>query len=99
MRAPRQGAPAEGRGPLHSRFLISNPFKEGFFGDLPNPGRGLAALCTPADFYHSSAEFDMSGYRAAAPGPCRQKPVYRVPYIVSRIGRKRLRRRKSIYKG
>jgi len=38
--------------------VISKPFKEGFFGDTPNPGRGLAALCTPADFHHSSAGFE-----------------------------------------
>jgi hypothetical protein len=29
--------------------------------DSPNPGRGLTALCTPADFHHSSAGFDMKG--------------------------------------
>ena len=27
--------------------------------DSPNPGRGLTALCTPADFHHSSARFDI----------------------------------------
>src|SRR5437899_12726267 len=37
--------------------FISNPFKEGFLGDAPNPGRGLAALCTPAPHGPSLASF------------------------------------------
>src|SRR6266704_1628786 len=33
---------------LYTFAVLSTPVEEGGFGDPPNPGRGLAALCTPA---------------------------------------------------
>src|SRR5436305_13665915 len=44
---------------FHRCVVISNPFKKGFFGDAPNPGSRLLALCTPAAFHDSSAGFDV----------------------------------------
>jgi len=63
--------------------LISNPVEEGYFGDTPSPGRGLAALCTPADFHLSLAGVDMIIWGhptpgAAAPGPRLEKFAHRV---------------------
>jgi len=38
-------------------IIISTRVEERFFGDTPNPGRGLAALCTPAPHDPSSSGF------------------------------------------
>src|SRR5258707_2022683 len=50
-----QGSPCRGLGcPQEPLFSLSPPQaaskkeEKGFFGDTPNRGRGLAALCTPA---------------------------------------------------